>query len=364
MKKTLVLMAVGALVAAMAIARESSQSGAQSGNMQGSQSGMQGASGQTTSQDQGIQLADKIIGTAVYSSDNKRVGKVEDIVLSADRSDIAYLAVASGGFLGMGEKLVAIPVDAVGSSTSDRITLDIDQQTITRAPGFDRDAWPAEADDRLAQEVSSFYGRESSRYRESMSRRQQGGAAGATQSRQASLQRRASHLIGMKVRDPQNKDIGEIKDLVVDLQEGKVALAVLSLQDMDQLSAVPWRSINFTPGLNAVSLDLDRSRMSQIAVDSRNLQQVTSRDFVQRVYSTFGEQPYWGTYGFAGEEGQSRQQQRDMQKQQKQQHQQQQQQRDWDRSQERDMQRGSGSGASGSGASGSTGGSSSDSGSY
>jgi ribosomal 30S subunit maturation factor RimM len=50
----------------------------------------------------------QIVGSSVYNEANENIGTVEDIVLKADGSmDEVVLSV--GGFLGIGEKFVAVP---------------------------------------------------------------------------------------------------------------------------------------------------------------------------------------------------------------------------------------------------------------
>jgi sporulation protein YlmC with PRC-barrel domain len=54
--------------------------------------------------------ADNLIGTTVYGANDEKVGEIGDIVLSSDNS-IDAVVVDVGGFLGMGEKPVAIGMD-------------------------------------------------------------------------------------------------------------------------------------------------------------------------------------------------------------------------------------------------------------
>ena len=54
--------------------------------------------------------ASKLIGSAVYSDQNERIGSVDDLVMT-DANKITVAVVSVGGFLGMGSKLVAVPFD-------------------------------------------------------------------------------------------------------------------------------------------------------------------------------------------------------------------------------------------------------------
>jgi sporulation protein YlmC with PRC-barrel domain len=51
----------------------------------------------------------KILGKAVYNDKNEKVGVVDDLIVTPDKS-ISYAIIGAGGFLGMGKHDVAIPV--------------------------------------------------------------------------------------------------------------------------------------------------------------------------------------------------------------------------------------------------------------
>ncbi len=54
--------------------------------------------------------ASKLIGAAVHDDQNRQVGTVDDLILSA-QNKVAVAVVSVGGFLGIGSKLVAVPYD-------------------------------------------------------------------------------------------------------------------------------------------------------------------------------------------------------------------------------------------------------------
>jgi sporulation protein YlmC with PRC-barrel domain len=51
----------------------------------------------------------KILGKAVYNDQNERIGVVDDLIITPDKS-VSYAIIGAGGFLGMGKHDVAIPV--------------------------------------------------------------------------------------------------------------------------------------------------------------------------------------------------------------------------------------------------------------
>jgi hypothetical protein len=71
---------------------------------------------------------------------------------------VAYAVLSFGGFLGMGDKLLAIPWRALRiDPPNHRFILDVDKEMLKRAPGFDKDQWPSMADEQWARDVHAYY---------------------------------------------------------------------------------------------------------------------------------------------------------------------------------------------------------------
>ena len=61
---------------------------------------------------QGSWRASKVVGLSVYNDNNQSVGSINDLLM--DKSgDIKAVVIGVGGFLGVGEHLVAVPLDKV-----------------------------------------------------------------------------------------------------------------------------------------------------------------------------------------------------------------------------------------------------------
>ncbi len=103
--------------------------------------------------------ADTLIGDDVYNPQEENLGEIKEIMLDTRNGKVAYAVVSLGGFLGLGEKLFAVPWAALRlDTTHHRFVLDVDKKTLESAPGFDKDAWPDMADPEFEQRVHSFYG--------------------------------------------------------------------------------------------------------------------------------------------------------------------------------------------------------------
>ena len=69
----------------------------------------------------GWSAKDDIIGKSVHNENDEKVGDINDIVISSDGRSL-YVLIGAGGFLGLGEKHVAVPFDRLQRS-DDRILL-------------------------------------------------------------------------------------------------------------------------------------------------------------------------------------------------------------------------------------------------
>ncbi|MGA2548844.1 MAG: PRC-barrel domain-containing protein [Burkholderiaceae bacterium] len=104
--------------------------------------------------------ADTLEGDEVYNHRGDKLGKVRDIMIDVRRGRVAYAVVSRGGILNMGDKLFAIPWSAL-TLDADRkcFILDLDEQQLDAAPGFDKAHWPSMADIGWADQVHSYYRR-------------------------------------------------------------------------------------------------------------------------------------------------------------------------------------------------------------
>lgn len=106
-----------------------------------------------------ILSADSLSGNEVCNKKDERLGTLQDIMLDTDSGRIRYAVMSSGGFLGMGDRLFAVPWGALKLDTHNkRFILDVDAERVKAAPGFDKDHWPDMADEAWATDLHAYYG--------------------------------------------------------------------------------------------------------------------------------------------------------------------------------------------------------------
>ncbi len=115
-------------------------------------------SGKAAQEDwQRIYRVSKIIGSDVRNLQGEKVGDIKDVVL--DRQGmVSYAVVSTGGFLGMGNRMHAVPWSALRSVPGrDHRVLDIDKERLKQAPSFEPDKWPNVVDEGWSSANRRFF---------------------------------------------------------------------------------------------------------------------------------------------------------------------------------------------------------------
>jgi len=87
--------------------------------------------------------ASSLIGMDVRNSQNEKLGEIRDIVLDLHSGKVAYMVVSVGGFLGIGDKYVAVPAHAFSETPDqERLVLNADKAKLQNAPSFAKTSWP------------------------------------------------------------------------------------------------------------------------------------------------------------------------------------------------------------------------------
>lgn len=130
----------------------------------------------------------KLDGVNIYDSNTKKIGEVQDVIVDPASGKVQHVLVSIGGVMGIGDKQYAVPTKEIGvfSKSADdsvpaKVTLSAAPDSLTPAKKLDKD--------------SPYV--------------------------------MASKLIGTDVDDNNGKNVGEIEDVVVDLESGQVQYALM-----------------------------------------------------------------------------------------------------------------------------------------
>ena len=117
--------------------------------------------GPTTKKGPGPELmgADTLVGNDVYNLKGEDIGDIKEIMLDMRSGRVGYAVLAFEPFLSMGEKLFAVPWNALTLDTEHkRFTLNVEKDRLKDAPGFDKKHWPNMADQTWQKEIHTYYG--------------------------------------------------------------------------------------------------------------------------------------------------------------------------------------------------------------
>lgn len=111
-----------------------------------------------------IVRASDVIGHEIVNSQEESVGEINDLVIDPNSGKIRYAAVTYGGFAGLGDKMFAVPWEAfecrpeADDPAEYIVVLDVQQESLENAQGFDQENWPNFADKNFTDKVDQQYG--------------------------------------------------------------------------------------------------------------------------------------------------------------------------------------------------------------
>ena len=106
-----------------------------------------------------------ITGQSVSNLKDENIGDIKDLMIDPNSGEVLYAVLSFGGFMGIGNKLFAIPLEALQfTDKDDTIRLDVSKEKLEDAPSFDEDNWPMTADNDFVSSVYSHYGIQSERH--------------------------------------------------------------------------------------------------------------------------------------------------------------------------------------------------------
>jgi sporulation protein YlmC with PRC-barrel domain len=264
-----------------------------------------------TAQSLNLQRLSKLIGKNVEASGGDNVGEIKDLALDTTNGCVSYAVFGYGGTLGMGDKLVAIPLKAFQfrQNTGDmddtrkldnieRVVLNVDKAKLQMAPTFDKDHWPTVVNYDFWGITDADMMRDKDREADNA---KPAGIVGAFV--------KASDAVGMDLQNPQGEDLGEVQDLVVDLRSCHIAYAVLATGGVlgvgEKYHAVPWQTLYIRPSDKNVNkqvafINIDKDRLKAAPTFAKNAwPNMADEQWSRTLHAYYGAQPTW-VYGYSG----------------------------------------------------------------
>ncbi len=89
-----------------------------------------------------IKARAQLLNAQIKNRQGEDLGEIEELVLDKT-GQIKYVVISHGGFLDIGDKVVAVPWQpSQVSFDQDNVVMDISRQQLAQAPAFEKDKWP------------------------------------------------------------------------------------------------------------------------------------------------------------------------------------------------------------------------------
>lgn len=108
----------------------------------------------------------------------------------------------------------------------------------------------------------------------------------------------SSSLQGDAIVSPEGDKLGTLKEIMIDLRNGRVAYAVLSRGGMmgvgEKLFALPWSLLTVDPDEKNLRLDVDPELLeNSTGFDPDDWPSFSSQEWGEETHRRFGVEPYW-----------------------------------------------------------------------
>jgi hyperosmotically inducible periplasmic protein len=267
--------------------------------------------------------ASDVIGKTVLNNQGEKLGKVEDLAVDVESGRIVQVILSSGGFIGIGDRLTAVPPEALHCDADHKVLhLDADKEKLANAPKFEPSKWGECSDANHLAAVYRYYGEEPAfkfiqrgdavpeSQPNTVSARKADGtwnkdrlASGSQcmipESRLGQVQK-ASKLMGTSVKNLQEETVGNVENILVDLPSGRIVAFIVSsggfLRMDGELSAIPPAALRFTADPDTLQLDTSKELLG----NAPHFKADQWPDFAQPgyagdVYRAYNVEPYFNT---------------------------------------------------------------------
>lgn len=272
-----------------------------------------------------------LIGTKVTNTAKEDLGRLEDVVVDAQSGRIIYGVLSFGGFLGMGDKLFAIPWDALElSGDAKAFVFNVTKEQLKDAQGFDKAQWPNFADETWNARTYKTYNQtpywharasvnsdggevrlsadseknaDRQKDGEQQAKNAQGGqndqSIGTSAKyrerwhRKATLWQKVSDLAGKDCHDMTNEDVGDINDLVIDPDGGRIMYGVLSFRG--KMFAIPWSALQLSGEATRFTIvNVSKDQLTDaISFGKDNWPNLLDQRWATEMHAQFKVEPYW-----------------------------------------------------------------------
>ena len=221
----------------------------------------------------------QVTGAKLFDDQGNHIGEIKDVLFDENTGGMTHAIVSVGGWLGIGDKESAVPWKFVHQSKSGSpgFVLEIDKAKLKDGESFADSAWP-NTDQTWYDKSYSHYG---------------------LKTHNGAKLVRASKVISAQLFDQKGDKIGDIKDILMHPNSGRVAYATLDIGKYvgkgDQLTNVPWDLVRQSKKDTAgFVVNADKAKLAGATYfDSNAWPAYDDWGWQTNTYGYYGYQPYW-----------------------------------------------------------------------
>lgn len=232
-----------------------------------------------------IGAANKVYGNEVISSDNQKVGKLNNLIVDVESGRILY------GTIGASKGRVGVPPQIFTStlpSSDKNLHVNVTKAQIDSAPQFNGadnpEGWGQAS---FVDQVYKHFG-------------QNEWWQGSTPANQGSFHNvhKASEIVGMKVENASDQPLGKIENAMVDLPPGRLVYLLLtpdsSLNLGNNIYVLPPQAFTLKPDHKYLVSGIDKDKLAGAPHFEKNhWPDISNVNYASQVYQYFGKEPYF-----------------------------------------------------------------------
>jgi sporulation protein YlmC with PRC-barrel domain len=188
--------------------------------------------------------ADQMMNTNIENSAGEKLGDISDFLIRPQDGRVAYALLGVGGFLNIGEKLVAVPWSELRKGTNQQYMIDVQKQRLESAPDYKASLnqqpkidpeWQQQVDDQLGASSTSLL--------------------------------RLTELQDYPITNSAGEKLGKVDNLLINHQSSEIRFVVLSFGGFlgvgDKEVAIPWNQVAIDTANRAVIIDIPRDQLQR-----------------------------------------------------------------------------------------------------
>ncbi|HTF88647.1 MAG TPA: PRC-barrel domain-containing protein [Planctomycetota bacterium] len=257
------------------------------------QSAAPGALNQDSAQTYPLYPCGKLLGLKISNDSDKGLGEIGDILIDPRSGEIRYAVLEVGGFLGVGEDRRVVPWSFIQIKADEKdaekchARTTLTEQQVKAAPTVKKDQ-RFEAD--LDKRIEASFGKDDS---------------WAYTGKGTPMLVECSELDGVVLRDPSNKEVGKVQDVILAPMNSCIAYAVVDTtkEAGDKDVALPWSKVAYTYDNDHKLLATTQVELARFGVapeyDKKDWKRMSSTPWMTELCTYYGCDPFWKTARFA-----------------------------------------------------------------